>query len=269
MKDSRGYLARMEKSMREKLFFINHIDLDNKIVIDFGAANVAMVRELLDMEFRNTTYFCLENNQEFFEECKKLEKEFGADVYVFSGLSEMEMWLRHNKQYGQETREVVLICSSVLHECTPAMQKSIVGFSRSWCDYMVVRDMFYENHSMDEKEMLDYLEKIISLAPRPDLMQQFFYMRGVDERSIAEYLLKYSYVANWATEVQEKYLSVDWIRIKYFTTNEVDASVVYEDIYTNKFIASQVYNQFGIEMRWPTHCKLILKMNRIEVNDYE
>ena len=35
MKDSKGYLKRMEKSMREKLFFLEYIDLDNKIIIDF------------------------------------------------------------------------------------------------------------------------------------------------------------------------------------------------------------------------------------------
>ena len=36
----------------------------------------------------------------------------------------------------------------------------------------------------------DILEKIICLAPRPDLMQQFFYLSGLSKKSIAEYLLK-------------------------------------------------------------------------------
>ena len=48
MKDSRGYLERMEKSMREKLFFLEHIDLDNKIIIDFGAANGALAKEIMN-----------------------------------------------------------------------------------------------------------------------------------------------------------------------------------------------------------------------------
>ena len=59
MQDSKGYLERMERSMREKLFFIKHIDLDNKIVIDFGSANGALVKELMKMDFENTTYFCV------------------------------------------------------------------------------------------------------------------------------------------------------------------------------------------------------------------
>ena len=71
MKDSKGYLERMEKSMREKLFFLEHIDLDNKIIVDFGAANGALVKEIIKTNPMNTTYFCVEKNEEFFEECKK------------------------------------------------------------------------------------------------------------------------------------------------------------------------------------------------------
>ena len=269
MKDSKGYLERMEKSMREKLFFLEHIDLDNKIIVDFGAANGALVKEIIKTNPMNTTYFCVEKNEEFFEECKKLEKDRTADVYVFSGLTEVEMWLRHNKEHGQDTREVVLICSSVMHELTPKMQKSVVGFSRAYCDYMVVRDMFYDYDSIPDERERDILEKIICFAPRPDLMQQFFYLRGLSKKSIAEYLLKYSYVENWNTEVHEKYLDVDWINIKYFETEEVEVERIYENYYRNTFIASRVYNTFGIRINWCTHGQMILKMKRIEVNDYE
>jgi hypothetical protein len=93
-------------------------------------------------------------------------------------------------------------------------------------------------------------------------MQQFFYLRGISKESIAEYLLKYSYVENWNTEVQEKYLSVDWIRIKYFETEWAEAQVLYENYYTNNFIASRVYNTFGIRINWYTHGQMILKIKR-------
>ena len=60
-----------------------------------------------------------------------------------------------------------------------------------------------------------------------------------------------------------------WIIIKYFETEEVKPEVVYERYYTNNFIAGRVYNTFGIHMNWYTHGQLILKMNRIQVKDYE
>jgi hypothetical protein len=127
---------------------------------------------------------------------------------------------------------------------------------------MIVRDMFYEYNSISDEREKDILEKIICLAPRADLMQQFFYLRGLSKKSIAEYLLKYSYVENWNTELYEKYLDVDWINIRYFETEEVGVEVVYENYYTNSFITSRVYNTFGIRMDWYTHGQLILKMNR-------
>ena len=262
MKDSRGYLERMEKSMREKLFFLEHIDLDNKIIIDFGAANGALAKEIMNTYPINMTYFCVESNEEFFKECEIL-KVLG--VHTVHDLTEVETWLKHNK----DSREVVLICSSVMHELTPKMQRNVVCFSIEYCDYMIVRDMFYEYNSIPDEREKDILEKIICLAPRPDLMQQFFYLRGISKKSMAEYLLKYSYVENWNTEVNEKYLDVDWIIIKYFETEEVKPEVVYERYYTNNFIAGRVYNTFGINMNWCTHGQLILKMKRIEVKDYE
>ena len=206
----------------------------------------------------------VENNEEFFKECEKL-KDTG--ILTVSGLTEVEMWLRRNKEHGQDDREVVLICSSVMHELTPKMQRSVVGFSRAYCDYMVVRDMFFEWDSIPDEKEKDILEKIICFAPRPDLMQQFFYLRGLSEKSIAEYLLKYSYVENWNTEVNEKYLDVNWVHIRYFETEEVEVEVIYENYYTNSFIASRVYDTFGILMDWHTHGQLILKMKRIQGGD--
>lgn len=38
MKDTRGYIERMKVSMKEKLFFVDKIDLNNKIIVDFGCA---------------------------------------------------------------------------------------------------------------------------------------------------------------------------------------------------------------------------------------
>ena len=167
MKDSRGYLERMEKSMREKLFFLEHIDLNDKIIIDFGAANGALAKEIMNIYPTNMTYFCVESNEEFFKECEIL-KVLG--VHIVHDLTEVEMWLKNNK----DNREAVLICSSVMHELTQKMQRNVVRFSREYCDYMIVRDMFYEYNSIPDEREKDILEKIICLAPRPDLMQQVF-----------------------------------------------------------------------------------------------
>lgn len=263
MKDSKGYLERMRGAMREKLFFIEHLDLSNKIIIDFGAADGTLIKELINIGYENTTYFCVENYAEFLQTCKQL-KEIG-DVIAASGLTEVEMWLRGHKQYGNDTREVVLICSSVLHECTWSMQRVITSFALNWCNYFILRDMFWDNfvHRIDWDARARILGNIITYAPHPDLMQEFFKLRGVSDESIKEYLLKYTYVDNWETEVEECYLNVDWTAIKDAKgVNNSAFEVVYENIYTNQFIKERIFNDFGFNISWPTHCQLILKVNQ-------
>ena len=55
------------------------------------------------------------------------------------------------------------------------------------------------------------------------VIEQTIRQKLPDDFQTAEYLLKYSYVENWNTEVHEKYLDVDWVNIKYFETKEVEA----------------------------------------------
>ena len=59
--------------MREKLLFLEHIDLNDKIIIDFGAANGALAKEIMNIYPTNMTYFCVESNEEFFKECEILK----------------------------------------------------------------------------------------------------------------------------------------------------------------------------------------------------
>ena len=264
MKDVQGYLERMRGAMREKLFFIEHLDLNNKIIIDFGAADGSLVKELINIGYENTTYVCVENYEEFLQTCKQL-KEIG-DVIAVSGLTEVEMWLRH-QQYGKDTREVVLICSSVLHECTWSMQRVIASFALNWCNYFVLRDMFWSSftHKIEWKARARMLGNIIMYAPRPDLMQEFFRLRGVSDESIEEYVLKYTYVENWATEIEEFYLNVDWDSIKDAKhINKNTFEVIYENIYTNEFIKQRVYDDLNITITWPTHCQLIMQIAKEE-----
>ena len=259
MKDSKGYLERMKGAMREKLFFIEHLDLNNKIIIDFGAADGTLVKELISIGYENTTYFCVEDYEEFLQACKQL-KEVG-DVTAVSGLTEIEVWLREHKQYGSDTREVVLICSSVLHECTWSMQRVVNSFATNWCHYFIVRDMYYDNLPNNKLTLfgeLRALEQFIMLSPRPNLLQDYFVeadknSKSLDEK-IKEYLLKYTYVDNWETEVQEDYFHVDW---NYIFSHE---HIIYQRIYTNQFIKQRVYEDFNITITWPTHCQVIIQI---------
>ena len=68
MKDKKGYLKKLEGSMKEKLFFVEHLDLNNKIIVDFGCANAALIKHLMAMGFENTTYIGIERDEDFFND---------------------------------------------------------------------------------------------------------------------------------------------------------------------------------------------------------
>ena len=194
MKDEKGYLERMEKSMQEKLFFIEHIDLNNKIVIDFGCADGTLVRNLKSFGYKDTLWLGVEANDTFRDQADEVLN------YSFPSLLELYKFMRTRKEI--DAREVVLITSSVLHECGLMLQYDLVNFAQLYCDYWTIRDMYYSIFGY--VPALEYWTAIIKHSDKDQLVSFLEHKRvRMDEERIAEWLLKYRYVENWETE--------DWI----------------------------------------------------------
>ena len=267
MKDKKGYLKKLEGSMKEKLFFVEHLDLNNKIIVDFGCANAALIKHLMAMGFENTTYIGIERDEDFFNECVRLREE-NPNFEIFSGLGETDLFIRTERVFRKDTRKVVFICSSVLHEVTEKMFKWIVGWAHANADYFVIRDMYLDldSYEIDEDDdevcikpflYKDYVHKLLSNPTYVPYLSDFAEKRGsFTDKDLCEFLLKYRYIQNWDTEVEEKYFSVDW----RFIENMNDAIIMYRNEYTNNFIKRQVKEEFDINIHWPTHKQLILKI---------
>ena len=256
MKDAQGYLDRMKGSMREKLFFLNELDLTNKVIIDFGCADGTMIKHLMELYPLNC-YIGVECNLAF----KPALQELALQHYGFSAITSLDRLKRELEHGLYQDKELVFICSSVLHELTWSKQREVINFAMRYCDYLIVRDMYYDRFPDNQLTLfgeLRALEQFIMLSPRPDLLQDYFVEADKNSKSldeaIKEYLLKYTYVDNWETEVQEDYLHVDW---NYIFANE---HIIYQRIYTNEFIKQRVYDDFNITITWPTHCQLIMQI---------
>lgn len=248
MKDEKGYLERMEKSMQEKLFFIEHIDLNNKIVIDFGCADGTLVRNLKSFGYKNTLWLGVEANDTFRDQADEVLN------YSFPNLLELYKFMRTRKEI--DTREVVLITSSVLHECGLMLQYDLVNFAQLYCDYWAIRDMYYSIFGY--VPALEYWTAIIKHSDKDQLVSFLEHKRvRMDEERIAEWLLKYRYVENWETEVKEHYFSTEWeyiLKTKGFTP-------IYDRVYRNSYIYDTVLADYGLHVKWNTHRQLILKIN--------
>ena len=90
MKDSKGYIERMKASMKEKLFFVDKIDLNNKIIVDFGCAEGDLLQELDHMGLENTTLIGVENNAEFCSHINGEQKITGKNR-VCQGVGQVQL----------------------------------------------------------------------------------------------------------------------------------------------------------------------------------
>ena len=183
MKDEKGYLERMEKSMQEKLFFIEHIDLNNKIVIDFGCADGTLVRNLKSFGYKDTLWLGVEANDTFRDQADEVLN------YSFSNLLELYKFMRTRKEI--DTREVILITSSVLHECGCTLQYDLVNFARLYCNYWAIRDMYFDLFGF--VPMMEYFTTILERSDKEQLISFLRRRIHINEQLIAEWLLKYHY----------------------------------------------------------------------------
>lgn len=252
MKDTRGYIERMKASMKEKLFFVDKIDLNNKIIVDFGCAEGDLLQELDHMGLENTTLIGVENNAEF---CSHIDVH-NVNYHLFYNLTEVEQKIREWRSLRWDDREVVLICSSVLHELTYGYFKRVTNFACGMADYVVIRDMYWDNSFSTDVE--NNYSKIFRHCDNhlavlfADLIEK---REQLSAKVMAEFLLKYRYEANWDTEVLENYFSVPWNRIELLWAFQP----IYDRKYINGFIKSNLHETFDIDLTWPTHRTMILK----------
>ncbi len=86
------------------------------------------------------------------------------------------------------------------------------------------------------------------------------------ERDLIHYLLKYSYTENWEREVRENYLALTLEEFKEHIPENYQ--ITYFDHFTLPYIAWQIKKDFDIELKAPTHLKIILKKIKKHLTSY-
>ena len=102
------------------------------------------------------------------------------------------------------------------------------------------------------------MAKVVANA-HPKYFSEFIERYGFSKIDLIHYLLKYTYVENWDSELSENYLSVHW----EYLCNGCD--IVYGSEYIQDWRRQQVKNDFGIDIGdyvYTTHKEVILKIRR-------
>lgn len=238
------YLAGMEKGKADKLFFVNHLCLDDyDYIIDFGCGAGEVIKFCKENSTHATCYGI--DKDPFMrntagENCKNL------NIIFLDSLSQLNITSSDIK--------ILLIFSSVLHEVNNywfTLEKFIKNHSGHIT--IAIRDMYW-NYELEgfEANRVE-LAKIIKHANH-DQLAEFVIKYGMKwERDIYHFLLKYSYVDNWELELEENYFSAPWETFEYLAKE-----IIYDRKYVLPFKKERVREDFGINLLYPTHRQFII-----------
>lgn len=260
MNDITIYKERMAKSMTraEKLFFLDHLDLYTyDTIIDFGGASGLLIYEIqrqypdLAAQCRFIIVDCNPQMQTEYE-LKNCTRVISLDS------------IRKMKLHGR----VLLICSSVLHECRLGEVEKIYNFCRDHVSTLVMRDMAYTafvdsdaylyedafvGNAAYEKICAneDYKKRFLEMLPYcRDKMQDA-------KQAITHFILKCDYRENWGTEIHENYFSNYVLALCKCLVRNWWQPLFYR-AYALPYKKAQAKEEFGFDLP-NTHVQIILE----------
>ncbi len=245
--DINGYVHKMEKSLLDKMFFMDKLFDPVENIIDFGCANGVLIRTLnyLFPEYKYIGY-------DISEEMIEMAKETVPDCSFYS------RWEDIDAPFGSS----LLNISSTLHEVySYGTEESVNEFwdrvFNSGFKYISIRDMMLSDSI---KLMSDSNDVSRARTLFPEKLEQYESFWGpINIRfNLIHYLLKYRYTENWDREVRENYLPITTQTLLSKIPPEYE--IVYQEHYTLPFVKQQIQKDSGIILDDFTHFKILLKL---------
>lgn len=241
------YLTRMQRSILDKMFFIDKVFEPFENILDFGCANGELIKAMLPM-FPDYNYFGYDISSEMIKAARENVSE--AKFY--------DDW----NAVGIPFEKSLINISSTIHEvysyCTP--EDIDIFWQRvfeSGFRYVAIRDMMFSEKA-DRKADDEQLAAVRNSVYAKWLGSFEAVWGGVEtQRQLVHFLLKYKYTQNWDREVHENYFPVSLE--EFMRRIPQSYRIVYEDEFTLPYTSWQIRNDFGFELKDHTHLKLILE----------
>lgn len=245
--DINGYVHKMEKSLLDKMFFMDKIFDSVENIVDFGCANGVLIRTL-NYLFPEYNYIGYDISDEMINMAK-------AEV---PGCTFCSRW----EDIDVSFENSLLNISSTLHEVySYGTEESVNEFwdrvFSSGFKYISIRDMMLS----DKIEPVSNEEDVAKARTLfPEKLAQYESIWGpIGTRfNLIHYLLKYRYTENWEREVRENYLPITVQTLLSKIPPEYE--IVYQEHYVLPFVKQQIRKDSGITLNDSTHFKLLLKL---------
>lgn len=252
IQDPSVYVERMDKSILDKLFFLDKIE--TRSLIDFGCANGALLRKVRLFD-DNIILIGYDKDPSLFSP----HINDGSKIEYTSHWEDVLDNIPHIKNSS-------VLLSSIIHEIyhysTPEQIDDFWNtIFKTGFEYIIIRDMV-PNMSIDRKSPINSVKKIYNKFRGTQELTDFESIWGNIEnnKQLVHFLLKYKYfIPNWAREVRENYLPLYREDLLAFIPKEYD--VIFHEHYILPYLYNLINDELGIELQDATHLKLILKRN--------
>lgn len=252
IRDLNIYLRRMEKSVMDKMFFVDKIFEPVKNIVDFGCANGGLLKSL-ELFFGDYRYIGYDISTEMIEAARKNV----PNAEFYDNWDDMKF----------DPAESLINISSTVHEVyTYSSPEEVELFWKrvleSGFKYISIRDMCVPKGCDRDCEAAK-LAAVRANERYTEKLADYERIWGkiVSEKQLTHFLLKYSYTQNWEREVRENYLPISTEALLARIPDSYE--VTYLRTYTLPYTAWQVERDFGVRLNTPTHIQLICKRRNL------
>ena len=242
------YMNRMQKSVLDKMFFIDKIFVPFSNIVDFGCANGELIKALQSLfsEYRYIGY-------DISDEMLSVARDNVSSAEFYSNWNEIKV----------NFEDSLLNISSTLHEVYSYSSKEEVDefwkrVFESGFKYIAIRDMMLSD--MDQMGIdADQHSLVINNENYADKLKDYESVWGKisNQYDLVHYLLKYKYTENWEREVRENYVPITIEQLLEIVPDRYE--ITYLNHFTLPYTAWQIKNDFDIDLTTPTHIKMILR----------
>lgn len=240
------YITRMSKSMPDKLFWVNKVAPD--IIVDFGCANGELLRQIA------STFDCHLVGYDMDETMLLSAKD--VDAYFTDDWEEV-------KEIVKEYERPLLILSSVIHEVySYSSDEGVLKFwanvfDNSW-KWISIRDMIYDHRCENDYDH-DAYTKVLQHGDKNaiKMFEENWGPLNSNYKNLIHFLLKYRYDNNFDREMPENYLPLSLFDLGQLIPPNYKS--IYSEHEVLPWIFQKVKEDFDIEIKYPTHMKLIIE----------
>ena len=241
------YLTRMQRSILDKMFFIDKVFEPFENIVDFGCANGELIKAMLPM----------------FPDYKYIGYDISSDMIAAAkeNVSEAEFYSNWEDIHIPFENSLLNISSTIHEVYSYGSEEDINVFwervLKSGFRYIAIRDMMF-TQAQQRPADAEQLQKVRS-STYGVWLEDFEKVWGEikDQKQLVHFLLKYKYTQNWEREVRENYFPISVEQLMECIPDTY--RVVYKETFTLPYIAWQLRKDFGFTPKEHTHIKLILE----------